>query len=154
TNTHITNITNVTNNYYNGTMSNTHYANRNVAGAVTAAPKSALANGQNIAKVGMAVPRSELSKGQVMRGADVTPAKNAMLGGPVAHGSAVPPRSAFNRSVVTSATPTTRSGATTLEAHNTPQAPATLGARNPNVSSANQAHGVPRPPNSGVNATT
>ena len=81
TNTHITNINNVTNNYYNNTFNNEHYANRNVAGAVTAAPKSALASGQNIAKVGMVVPRSELGKGQVVRSVDVSPTRQAMLGG-------------------------------------------------------------------------
>ena len=46
TNTRITNINNVTNNYYHNNVINGHYANRSVAGAVTAAPKSALASGK------------------------------------------------------------------------------------------------------------
>ncbi len=71
TNTHINSITNVTHNYYNNTINNTHYVNRNIAGAVTAAPKSALSSGQNIARFGTVVPRSELGKGQVLRNVDV-----------------------------------------------------------------------------------
>ena len=154
TNTHITNITNVTNNYYNNAINNTHYANRTVAGAVTAAPRSALANGQNIAKVGIAVPGSELGKGQVLRGVDVPPTRQAMLGGHTAGGSATPPRSAFDRSVVTQATPPARQASQPLDAHNVPQPPATLGARNPNTANAGQTHSVPRPPERNSAANT
>ncbi len=157
TNTHITNITNVTNNYYHNSIGNTQYANRMVAGAVTAAPKSALANGQNIAKVGMAVPRSELGKGQVMRSADVTPTHQAMLGGQVARGNAVPPHSAFNRSVVTQAQAPTHVNSAATEARNLPQSPASLGVHNPAATNPNsnsttrttneaRAYNVPRPP--------
>jgi plastocyanin len=146
TNTHITNITNVTNNYYNNSVNNAHYANRSVAGAVTAAPKSALANGQNIAKVGMAVPQSDLAKGQVMRSIDVTPTKAAMLGGHTATGSAVPPRSAIDRQVVTQATPPSRTASQNMQAHNVPQSPASLGVHNPAGDSASASHNVPRPP--------
>ena len=145
TNTHITNITNVTNNYYHNSINNTHYVNRNVAGAVTAAPKSALANGQNIAKVGMSVPRSELGKGEIVRGADVTPTHQAMMGGQAASNRATPPRGAFSRPVVTQNTPPARQ-ASQLEAHNTPQSPASAGAHSPNAMNANQSQNVPRPP--------
>jgi hypothetical protein len=147
TNTHINNITNVTNNYYNNSISNTHYANRNIAGAVTAAPNSALASGQNIAKVGTVVPKSELGKGQVMRNVDVTPTKQAVLGGQTPRTTGVPPRSAFDRPVVTRATPPARQANQVADVHNAPQAPATLGARNPNTASdAAMTHNVPRPP--------
>jgi len=145
TNTHITNITNVTNNYYNNNINNTHYVNRNVAGAVTAAPKSALANGQNIAKVGVTVPRSELGKGEILRGADVTPTRQAMLGGQVASTHATPPRGAFNRPVVTQNTPPARQ-ASQLEAHNAPQSPANVGAHSPNTMNGNPSQNVSRPP--------
>ena len=156
TNTHITNITNVTNNYYHNAVNNTHYMNRTVPGAVTAAPKSALANGQNIAKVGMAVPRSELGKGEVMRNIDVTPTRQAMLGGSTAIRSAAPPRGAFNRPVVTQATPPARQASQSLEAHNVPQAPATLGAHNPAAVNATPSNNVPRPPerNNGTNTSS
>ena len=103
TNTRITNITNVTNNYYNNNINNGHYANRNIAGAVTAAPKSALASGQNIARVGMAVPRSELGRGEVVRSADVTPNRGAVLGGQNPRNTGIPPRGTFDRPVVTRA---------------------------------------------------
>jgi len=156
TNTHITNITNVTNNYYHNTVNNTRYMNRNVAGAVTAAPKSALANGQNIAKVGIAVPKSELGRGEVMRNIDVTPTRQAMLGGSTEIRSAAPPRGAFNRPVVTQATPPARQASQSLEAHNVPQPPATLGARNPASLNPTPSHNVPRPPerNAGTNTAS
>ncbi len=147
TNTHITNINNVTNNYYRNSFNNEHFANRNIAGAVTAAPKSALASGQNIAKVGTAVPRNELGKGQILHGADVTPTKQAVLGGGTPRSTGVPPNSAFNRPVVTRATPPARQANGVTEAHNVPPAPATVGARNPNtVSTTGANHNVPRPP--------
>lgn len=147
TNTHITNITNVTNNYYNNTINNTRYVNRTVAGAVTAAPKSALASGQNIARVGTAVPRSELGRGEVVRNIDVAPTRQAVLGGNTPRNTGIPPRSAVNRPAVTRATPPTAATNPVAQAHTVPQAPATLGAHNP--TSAPQAaitHTVPRPP--------
>ena len=153
TNTHITNITNVTNNYYNN-INNTHFVNRNVAGAVTAAPKSALANGQNIAKVGMAVPRSELGKGQVVRNVDVTPTHQAMMGGQAATGRAVPPRTAFSRPVVTQNTPLARQASQPLEAHNAPQPPATSGVHSPNTMNASPSQNVPRPAQRSARANT
>ena len=68
-NTHIANVNNVTNNYYNHNINNGgHYVNRNVAGAVTAAPQSAIASGQQINRVGRAVPASQLGHAQLMRG--------------------------------------------------------------------------------------
>jgi FecR protein len=157
TNTHITNINNVSNNYYHNSLNNEHYANRSVTGAVTAAPKSALASGQNIARVGTVVPRSELGKGQVMRSADVSPNRGALLGGQTPRNTAVPPRSAVNRQAVTNMTPPARQANPVAESHNIPQAPATLGAHNPNTTSdVAGTHNVPRPPerNGSANATS
>ena len=65
TNTHITNINNITNNYYHNNFAGTS-GNRNIAGAVTAAPKSAFTSGAAINKVGMAVPKANLGSGQLM----------------------------------------------------------------------------------------
>ena len=156
TNTHITNINNVTNNYYHNSFNNEHFVNRNIAGAVTAAPKSALATGQNIARVGTVVPRADLGKGQVVRNVDVSPTKQAMLGGQTPRTTGVPPRAAFDRQAVTRAAPPVRQANTVAEAHNIPQVPATLGARNPNpASEAAGIHNVPRPPdrNGSANAS-
>jgi hypothetical protein len=159
TNTTINNITNVTNNYYNNTINNTHYVNRNVPGAVTAAPSSALANGQNIGRVGVAVPTSALGKGQIVRSADVTPTRQAVLGGHATTGSAVPPSGLSNRPVVTRNSPPVRQTNSAAEVKSgTPQAPATLSVHNPsdhstavaqgNTSSpaSPASHNVPRPP--------
>ncbi len=146
TNTRINNINVVSNNYYHGNLNNTHYVNRNVAGAVTAAPKSALQNGQNIARYGMVVPRSALNSGQVMRSVDVTPNKEAMLGGHPPLHSDVPPRTAFDRSVVTH-NPATAQSANEHAAggHNVPAPPASLSVHNPGNTTAAQASGAPRP---------
>ncbi len=158
TNTRITNVTNVTNNYYNNSVNNTRYVNRNIAGAVTAAPKSALASGQNIARVGTVVPRADLGKGQVVRSVDVTPTKQAVLGGQTPRNTGLPPRSAFNRPAVTRATPPARQANPVVESQNVPKAPATVGARNPNTAAgAVGTHNVPRPPatnTAGANGAT
>ena len=145
TNTHITNITNVTNNYYRNNVQNTNYVNRTVAGAVTAAPASALANGQNIARVGKSVPLSEAAKGQVVRNVNVTPTTQAMLGGHTPLTSGTPPRASTDRPVVTRNAPPTQSVSQSSTAHNVPAAPATLGAHNPNNAEVNQAHTAPTP---------
>jgi len=154
TNTHITNITNVTNNYYRNSMGNTQYANRMVPGAVTAAPKSALASGQSIAKAGMAVPKSELGRGAVMRSADVTPAKGATMGGQPARSNTVPPRSAFNRQAVTQATTPARTSTPSMEAHNVPQSPAPLAVHNPAGESGSTTSNGPRPQERNGGGTT
>jgi len=103
TNTHITNINNVTNNYYHGNLTGIE-GNRNIAGAVTAAPKSAFTSGAAINKVGAVVPKANLGSGQLMHSADVNPTRQSVLGGSAA-ARAVPPASATGRSVVTHATP-------------------------------------------------
>ena len=138
TNTRITNITNVTNNYYNNNINNGHYANRNIVGAVTAAPKSALASGQNIARVGMAVPRSELGRGEVVRSADVTPNRGAVLGGQNPRNTGIPPRGTFDRPVVTRASAPSRNFDSQLGTAN--QQPPNSGAvRGPNSQAATNA---------------
>ena len=149
TNTRINNINNVTNNYYHNSVNGERYANRMVAGAVTAAPNSALASGQNIARVGRTVSQAELSRGQVVRNIDVTPTRQAMLGGSAPRTTGVPPRSVSDRPVMTRSTPTAQAAVRTADAqnasrnnetHNAPVAPATPGARNPNGANVNQAH--------------
>ncbi len=146
TNTHINNITNVTNNYYSNRVQNTNYVNRAVPGAVTAAPASALANGQNIARVGKVVPTSEAARTPVVRSANATPNTQAMLGGRAPLTSGIPPKSATNRPVVTNNAPPAHSTAQAAEVHTVPAAPATLGVHNPNS--------VPTPPQRNSNTAT
>jgi hypothetical protein len=145
TNTRINNITNVTNNYYNN-VNNTRYMNRNIAGAVTAAPKSALVNGQNIAHAGTAVPQNELSRGEIQRAADVAPTRQSMLGGHTMAGGNVPPRSAIDRSVATTNGAQARPVNPTMDAQRPTTAPASQIMRNPSPDAVSQSRVVPRPP--------
>src|SRR5271165_567718 len=163
TNTNITNINNITNNYYNHNLVGPN-ANRNIPGAVTAAPKSAFTSGAAINKVGVTVPKSALGSGQLMHTADVSPTRQSVLGGSTA-AHAVPPASATSRSVVTHATPPAgpaRFGGNQSSVARTNTAPSTQGNVNashaPNaMSGANpgaSAHNVPRPPSAGGAANT
>ena len=138
TNTRINNVNTVTTNYYHNSVHGERYANRMVAGAVTAAPASALANGQNIARVGRTVSQSELSRAPVIRSIDVAPTRQSMLGGSAPRTAGIPPRSAIDRPVVTRNTPVTSPGTRNAEARNVPVAPATLGARSPSSIEINQ----------------
>ena len=168
TNTHITNITNVTNNYHNNTFVNTHYVNRNVSGAMTAAPASAIANGQPINRFGAPVPRKGMTNAQLVRNISAIPTRQAFLGGQTPRNNGTPPASA--RSVVTRAAPPVRPpfnapsgiGAPSLSNSQAskgslPGAPgattaagaAATTARNPNAAPAarnGNASNVPRPP--------
>ena len=162
TNTHITNITNITNNYYSNNIRNTRYVNRNINGAVTAAPKSAFTSGAPINRAGMAVPQSALRNAQAVRTANVNPTREAMLGGRAAS-NYVPPRGAVNRPVVTNAPPPARQpgfGATQANGGSRGngnnngdvalRGPNTQPARGPqNAQQPTAAHNVPRPPSAG-----
>ena len=74
TNTRITNI-NVVN------VNNIRYANRTVAGAITAAPASAFASGRDMQRTAITVPAAMTQHGQVMRSAQVAPVHESVLGG-------------------------------------------------------------------------
>jgi hypothetical protein len=163
TNTHITNITNITNNYFNHNLVGPN-VNRNIPGAVTAAPKSAFTSGAAINKVGMAVPKANLGSGQLMHNIDVTPTRQSVLGGSAA-ARAVPPASATGRGVVKHATPP--AGPARFEGNQsamarTNTAPSMQGnataAHAPNAASGANlgaaAHNVPRPPSAGGAANT
>jgi len=99
-NTRITNITNVTNNYYRGGAQNARYGFRDRAGAVTGAPRSAFTSGAAINRVGGAVPASSLSRAPMLRNVDANPTRESVLGGRSPQTSHTPPASAFNRNVV------------------------------------------------------
>jgi hypothetical protein len=90
TNTHITNITTVTNNYYitnNNTtivqrnITNIHYANQTVAGAVTAVPQRVMANSEPVGRAAVIVPAHELRTTTVAMAAPVAPLRTSVLGG-------------------------------------------------------------------------
>jgi hypothetical protein len=100
TNTHITNITTVTNNYYvtnnnttviNNNIHNIHYVNQNVNGAVTAVPTRALTNSEPVAKAAVAVPASELRTASVVGAAPVAPARASVLGARSGSPTVAPP---------------------------------------------------------------
>jgi len=115
TNTHITNITTVTNNYYvnnnnttvvNNNIQNIHYANQNVTGAVTAVPTRTMTNSEPVAKAAVTVPPSEMKNASVVNAAAVVPAKTSILGAKAGVPTATPPASAMAaRPVVSHATP-------------------------------------------------
>ena len=113
-NTHITNITNVTNNYYvtnnnttvvNNNIQNIHYANQNVAGAVTAVPSRTMTNSEPVAKAAVAVPASEVKAGAFATAAPVAPQRNSVLGVKAGAPTAVPPAQAMARPVVSHTAP-------------------------------------------------
>jgi hypothetical protein len=89
TNTHITNITKVTNNYYvtnnnttviNNNIRSIHYSNQNINGAVTAVPTRAMTNSESVSRVAVVVPAHELRSASVMTAASVAPDRNSVLG--------------------------------------------------------------------------
>jgi len=115
TNTHITNITQVTNNYYinnnnttvvNNNIQNIHYANQNVAGAVTAVPTRAMTSSEPVAKAAVAVPASEMKNVSVANTAAVAPEKTSLLGAKANSPAVVPPaRAMASRPVVSHIAP-------------------------------------------------
>lgn len=114
TNTHITNITTVTNNYYvtnnnttviNNNIHNIHYANQNVNGAVTAVPTRALTNSEAVSKVAVAVPASELRTAEVVGAAPVAPARTSVLGAKTDASAVTPPARAIAARPVVSHVP-------------------------------------------------
>jgi uncharacterized protein DUF6600/FecR-like protein len=158
-NTHITNVTNITNNYYNNNLAGIG-GNRNIPGAVTAAPRSAFTSGAAINKVGTVVPKSGLNSGQLMRTADVNPTRESVLGGRTPTRVA-PSASATRGNVVTQMRPPqgpARFDAAQSATSRMNAGPATQGNSNaghaPNVgSNANlgaATHNVPRPPSAGA----
>ena len=155
TNTRINNINSVRNNYYNNNFAGAN-VNRNVPGAVTAAPGSAFTSGAAINRVGVTVPRNSVGSAQMLHNASVNPTRSSVLAGS-APARSTPPASAANRTVVTRNTPPAGparfDGSQTANARpmagpannrnmNSVQSPA-AGA-NANLGSAG--HNVPRPP--------
>jgi uncharacterized protein DUF6600 len=114
TNTHITNITTVTNNYYitnNNTtvvqnnIQNIHYANRTVNGAVTAVPTSAMASSQSVSRVAVSVPATAVRAGAFATAAPVAPARTSVLGTNASVHAVAPPARTMERPVVSHMAP-------------------------------------------------
>jgi len=113
TNTHITNITNVTNNYYinnnttviNNNINNIHYANQNVSGAVTAVPQRTFTNSLPVARNSIAVSPGELKAASFTTTATVAPQRSSVLGANGGRPAAIPPRSLVPRTIVTRSVP-------------------------------------------------
>lgn len=106
TNTNINNINNFSNNYYHNNLGQTRNLNPIMRqGGVTSASRAAFTSGAAVNKVGGAVPASALNNAHLLNTANVNPTRQSVLGGrsPLTHG--LPPASAMNRNVVTSARP-------------------------------------------------
>ena len=116
TNTHITNITTVTNNYYitnNNTavvqrnITNIHYANQAVVGAVTAVPQRVLVNSEPVGRAAVIMPAHEVKTTTVAMAAPVAPVRTSVLGGN-AGTRTVAPRAVSGRPVVSRLAPPAR----------------------------------------------
>ena len=115
-NTHIKNITYVTNNYTtiinnknnNHNFQNVKYINQGVNGGMTAVPAGVLQHGRPVAKSVVAVNDRDLGSARFTHSADVAPARAGVLGGRENVPAALPPSGAMNRHVVTKMTPPQR----------------------------------------------
>lgn len=105
-NTTINNI-NVTNVYNTTNINNVQYVNRNVPGAVTAIPQSAMASARPVQQVAVAVQARQLQSAQVVNTAPVAPQRSSVLGRPEGNAGRVvqPPPAVVNRPVVAKTTP-------------------------------------------------
>jgi hypothetical protein len=149
TNTNIGNINNFSNNYYHNNFGQVRNINPIMRqGGVTSASRAAFTSGAAVNKVGGRVPASALNNAHLLNTASVNPTRQSVLGGrsPLTHG--LPPASATNRNVVTSARPGMRPAsfdaanrATTARTNSTSAAP--FSQRTGSASTAN------RPPFSG-----
>jgi len=93
-------ITNVYNNYSTGTINvdQVNYANRTVAGAVTAVPGSVFVNAQPVRPAAIRLDREAVTTGEITRAAPIAPSVRSVIGAGTAAG-ARPSREAFDRQV-------------------------------------------------------
>jgi hypothetical protein len=102
TNTVINNtiITNVYNNYSSGTIhvDQVNYANRTVAGAVTAVPSSVFVNAQPVRPAAIRLDRKAFTTGEITRVAPIAPSVRSVVGSGKA-AAAHPEREVFKRQV-------------------------------------------------------
>jgi len=109
TNTRITNITYVTNNYYNNTSNVTriHYVNRSVPGAMTAVSTDVMIHSQPVGRSNLRLPAGAVERAQIDVVAPVAPSRTSVLGIHAGVVAAAPRRTVY-RPVVYHAAPPPR----------------------------------------------
>jgi len=103
----ITNVYNTTVINKTTNVTNITYANRNVAGAVTAVPQGAFASAQPVARAAVKIDAREIASAPVSRRVAVNPTREAVLGSKASSANHVtaPPAAVMNRQVVAKKTP-------------------------------------------------
>jgi uncharacterized protein DUF6600 len=103
----ITNVYNTTIINKSTTITNVTYANRNVAGAVTAVPQNAFASAQPVGRAAVKVSAQQISAAPMITHAAVVPTRAAVLGAKASTAGQVtaPPAAVMNRQVVAKKTP-------------------------------------------------
>jgi len=101
-----TTITNIYNNYASGNtnVSQVNYANRSVAGGITAVPGDVFANARSVRQAAIRLDSSALSTGDTIRIAPIAPNMRSVLGAGRASG-ARPELESFNREVIARSAP-------------------------------------------------
>jgi len=114
-NTRITNITTVTNNYYTTNVTDLNitkvtYVNQRVPGAVTAVPRGAMVNSQPVAHHAIPIPPGELRHATVAVAPRVAPERESVLGASMDRDRlrSVPPAPVQQRAVVSHVAPPAR----------------------------------------------
>jgi hypothetical protein len=107
TTTNITNVYNTTIIRNETSITNVTYANRNVAGAVTAVPQRAFVSAQPVGRAAVAVNAREIASMPVATRAAVAPTANSVLGARAntANHVAAPPAAIASRAIVAKKTP-------------------------------------------------
>jgi len=110
TNTRITNITYVTNNYYNNTTNITKikYVNQTAPGGVTVVHREVLENAQPVGRSVVHIDNRQFSGSAVMNEPGVNPSRHSVLGMHEDRPAVAPPANVTSRPVVSRMTPPSR----------------------------------------------
>ncbi len=116
TNTRITNITYITNNYYNNSTNirNIKYVNRDIDGAVTAVSRDTFVNSRPIYRDAVHVSPRQVDRDSVMAGPDMRPSRRSVLGAHADDRTVGPDRDVASRAVVSRIPPPKAERRTTL----------------------------------------
>ncbi|HVO60946.1 MAG TPA: DUF6600 domain-containing protein, partial [Terriglobales bacterium] len=156
-NTRITNITHITNNYYNsyygggargvnGKALPFHYANMNRPGGFTAVPRDVVTGARPVGNSVMRVPQNALSNARAVSGPGLQPNRNSVLGANAGRPAAAPARGVANRPVFSrngGFSSPARGAQGGVNTGNHP-GPGSMQARGP-ANAPSAAHNVPRP---------
>jgi hypothetical protein len=106
-NTTITNVYNTTIVNKTTNITNVHYTNRDVRGAVTAVPPRAFASAQPVAQAAVAINARQIARAPVSARVAVAPTRDSVLGAKFATANRVtaPPQAVMNRQVIAKRTP-------------------------------------------------